>query len=150
VGHRREVLKRVPVRVLERCRLRDLDREYTLSEIAIVTRAGPARILGLKHKGHLGVGADGDVCIYSPSADRRAMFELPAYVVKAGRVVVEKGEIRDPVYGPTLHVAPEFDEGLLPDVRRWFESCYSVQFANYPVDDRYLGHGGVRVACATE
>jgi formylmethanofuran dehydrogenase subunit A len=148
--YRREVLKRVPVRVLERCRLRDLDREYTLSEIAIVTRAGPARILGLKHKGHLGVGADGDVCIYSPSADRRAMFELPAYVVKAGRVVVEKGEIRDPVYGPTLHVAPEFDEGLLPDVRRWFESCYSVQFANYPVDDRYLGHGGVRVACATE
>ncbi|MCI0464067.1 MAG: amidohydrolase family protein, partial [Gemmataceae bacterium] len=41
-----------------------LDREYTLEEIAIVTRAGPARALGLKYKGHLGVGADADITIY--------------------------------------------------------------------------------------
>src|SRR5580692_9684362 len=34
--------------------------------IAIITRASPARMLGLKHKGHLGMRADGDVTIYSP------------------------------------------------------------------------------------
>lgn len=38
---------------LERSTLKDLDREYTLNEIAIITRAGPARILGLSVKGHL-------------------------------------------------------------------------------------------------
>ena len=44
--------------------------EYTLSEIAIITSAGPARALGLSQKGHLGVGADADVTIY-PAKPRR-------------------------------------------------------------------------------
>ena len=46
-----------------------LSREYTLNEIAIITRAGPARLLGLRHKGHLGVGADADVTVYSRDTD---------------------------------------------------------------------------------
>ena len=51
--------------------LGDLSREYTLDEIAIITRAAPARMLGLRHKGHLGPGADGDVTIYAPDDDKR-------------------------------------------------------------------------------
>jgi formylmethanofuran dehydrogenase subunit A len=66
-----EILKRVHPRVLERCTLKDLDREYSLYEIAIITRAGPARMLGLKHKGHLGVGADADITIYTPQRTAR-------------------------------------------------------------------------------
>lgn len=145
--YRREVLRRVPPRVLERSTLRDLDREYSLYEIAIITRAAPARILGLPHKGHLGVGADADVTVYTAGSDRREMFELPRYVIKAGEFVVEEGEIRQEVYGRTLHVEPGYDDGVLPDVRRWFESHYTMQFANYPVDDRYLSHGGTVVPC---
>jgi formylmethanofuran dehydrogenase subunit A len=145
--YRQEVLKRVHPRVLERCTLKDLDREYTLSEIAIITRAAPARILGLRHKGHLGVGADADITIYTPGADKKAMFELPRFVIKAGEVVVEQGEVRKDVYGKTLHVAPGYDEGALSDIKKWFEAYYTIQFANYPVDDHYLAHGGVTVAC---
>jgi formylmethanofuran dehydrogenase subunit A len=145
--YRQEVLKRVPPRVLQRSTLKDLDREYSLYEIAIITRAGPARMLGLTHKGHLGVGADGDVTIYTPGADKRAMFELPRYVLKAGEVIVEQGEVRKDVYGKTLHVAPGYDEGVLPDIRKWFEAYYTIQFANYPVDASYLSHGGVAVQC---
>src|SRR5205823_11040573 len=70
---RRSMLDRLPARVRERCSLADLGREYSLNEIAIITRAAPARILGLSNKGHLGAGADGDVTIYAPSDDRRAM-----------------------------------------------------------------------------
>ncbi|MFO0844408.1 MAG: formylmethanofuran dehydrogenase subunit A [Gemmataceae bacterium] len=139
--YRQEVLKRVHPRVLERSTLKDLDREYTLQEIAIITRASPARILGLKNKGHLGVGADGDVTIYTPSADRRAMFELPRFVLKAGEVVVERGEVRAERFGPTLHAKIDYDEGALPDIKKWFESFYTIQFANYPVDEHYLAHG---------
>jgi formylmethanofuran dehydrogenase subunit A len=138
--YRQEILKRVHPRVLERSTLKDLDREYTLQEIAIITRASPARILGLKHKGHLGVGADGDVTIYTPSSDRRAMFEMPRFVIKAGEVVVEQGEIRAEKYGPTLHA-----KGVVPDIKKWFESFYTIQFANYPVDEHYLAHGAVGV-----
>ena len=142
---RQEILKRLPPRVLQRSVLKDLDREYSLYEIAIITRAGPARMLGLKHKGHLGIGADADVTIYTPSADRRAMFELPRFVLKAGEVVVEQGEIRRTPFGPTLHAGTCYDEDVLPDVKKWFESCYTLQFANYPVDESYLVHGGIRV-----
>ena len=74
--------------------MQDLEREYSLYEIAIITRAGPARMLGLPHKGHLGVGADADVTIYTPRADSKAMFELPRFVIKAGEIIVEQGEIR--------------------------------------------------------
>src|SRR5450755_118427 len=120
--YRQEVLKRVPPRVLQRCTLKDLDREYSLYEIAIITRAAPARMLGLPHKGHLGVGADADVAVYTPGADVKAMFELPRYVLKNGVLVVEKGEIRAELFGRTLHVIPGYDEGVLPDIREWFEA----------------------------
>ncbi len=145
--YRQEALKRVPPRVLERSVLKDLDREYSLNEIAIITRAGPARMLGLRHKGHLGVGADADVTIYAPGADRKALFELPRFVLKAGEVIVAQGEIRAETFGRTAYVAPEYDRGALADVEKWFEAYYTIQFANYPVDENYLAHGGTAVAC---
>ena len=55
--YRREALKKVNPKSIAKTVLPDLDREYSLSEIAVITRAAPARILGLKNKGHLGVGA---------------------------------------------------------------------------------------------
>ena len=145
--YRREVLKRVPPRVLRRCTLMDLDREYSLYEIAIITRAAPARMLGLPHKGHLGIGADADTAVYTPGPDKRAMFELPRWVLKGGVLVVEQGDIRAELFGRTLYAAAEYDEGVLPDVRRWFEAYYSVQFANYPVGADCLAHGSTAVAC---
>lgn len=145
--YRQEVLKRVHPRVLERSVLKDLDREYSLYEIAIITRAAPARMLGLPHKGHLGVGADADVTIYTPNPDRRAMFELPRYVIKSGRVIVEQGEIRAEEFGRTLCVQPEHDLEAIPDIQKWFEAHYTIQFANYPVDESYLSHGATVVPC---
>ena len=109
-----------------------------LSEIAIITRAGPARILGLKNKGHLGPGADADITIYTPDPNQETMFELPRFVVKSGRVIVEHGEIREETYGKTLHVAPEYDRDVEPDIKRWFEESYSIQWRNYPVDVEFL------------
>lgn len=136
--YRRDMLKKCPVQVAERSLLADLNREYTLNEIAIITRAGPARILGLKNKGHLGVGADADITIYTPHENPETMFSLPRMVIKAGRVIVEQGEIREPVDGKTIHVAAEYDRGVERDIQNWFESCYSIQWANYSVEDRYL------------
>jgi len=147
---REEYLKRLPERVRERCLLPDLSREYTLNEIAIVTRAGPARLLGLSHKGHLGIGADADITIYTPGDDIKAMFELPRFVIKAGEVILEQGEIRTVPFGPTLHVQPAYDTSVLADVKPWFEDHYTLAFANYPVDDIYLTHGSHEVPCKGE
>src|SRR5213083_2324971 len=73
-GYRDDRLKAVNQKLLVGSALLDgLPREYTLGEIAIVTRAGPARLLGLKTKGHLGPGADADVTIYASDPDRAKM-----------------------------------------------------------------------------
>ena len=135
---RREVLAGAPRAVADRCTLKELDREYSLYEIAIITRAGPARMLGLSHKGHLGPGADGDVTMYSPDDDIQRMFELPRYVVSRGEVVVDDAQIVQNTRGRTLHVAPDFDLDAVDDIQAWFESTYSIQFRNYPVGDHYL------------
>jgi len=137
-GRRSDVLKTLPPGVRERTVLESLDREYTLDEIAIITRAAPARILGLDRKGHLGPGADADVTIYNPNPDIQRMFELPRYVIHAGEVVVEDGEIRSTQNGRLFHVAPGYDESALPHIREWFERYYTVQFRNYSFDDTYL------------
>ncbi|MFO0903366.1 MAG: formylmethanofuran dehydrogenase subunit A [Pirellulales bacterium] len=136
--YRQDVLKTVHPAVRERCQLADLTREYTLQEIAIITRAGPARILGLDHKGHLGPGADADVTIYTPHENKELMFELPRFVIKSGRVLVEQGEIREVLQGKTLHVGPEYDSAIETDIEQWFEDNYSIRFRNYPVADSYL------------
>jgi formylmethanofuran dehydrogenase subunit A len=136
--YRQDVLKSCPPEVRERSSLGDLTREYTLNEIAIITRAGPARVLGLKNKGHLGVGADADVTLYTPHANQETMFELPRLVIKAGRVIVEQGELREAPIGKTLHVTADYDRDVEPHIQRWFEDRYSIPWRNYPVDESYL------------
>lgn len=148
-GYRAEVLKTVPDQVRERSQLADLTREYSLSEICIITRAAPARILGLDHKGHLGVGADADVTVYLPDDDKRRMFELPRYVVKAGEVIVDNGEILSSTNGKTLHVRPEYDREQEAGIADWFEQFYSIRYRNYPVGDEYL-HSPFAVPCRPE
>ena len=108
-----------------------LTREYTLGEIAIVTRAGPARLLGLSHKGHLGPGADADVTVYAPDADRAKMFAAPRYVIKAGAIVVEEGQLRRAPAGARLAVRPDYDTAVTKDVKRFFDDYATVAFENY-------------------
>ena len=135
---RNDMLKECHPAVRSRCQFPDIDREYSLGEIAIITRAGPARILGLTNKGHLGVGADADVTIYVPHENKETMFELPRYVIKQGEVIVEDTELRATPSGSTLHVEPKYDPGRESDIAEWFEKFYSVRFRNYPVGNDYL------------
>jgi formylmethanofuran dehydrogenase subunit A len=141
--YRQDILKMCPPEILNRCTLADIDRQYTLNEIAIITRAGPARILGLKNKGHLGVGADADITIYTPHDNKETMFEMPRTVIKSGRFVVDQAEIRDPLIGKTLHVEPDYDHEMEAGIQEWFEKYYSIQWRNYPVDPSYLSESCV-------
>jgi len=131
-AYRDDRLKGVNQKLLAGSALLDgLSREYTLGEIAIITRAGPARLLGLKTKGHLGPGADADVTIYANDADRAKMFSTPRYVIKAGTLVVEEGQLRRAPAGRRLAVRPEYDAAITTDVKRFFDQYASVAFENY-------------------
>ena len=130
--YRDEQLKRVNQKLLAGSALLDgLAREYTLSEIAIVTRAGPARLLGLKSKGHLGAGADADVTIYTDRPDRAQMFATPRHVIKGGTIVVEEGQLRRAPPGRRLAVRPEYDAAVTKDLKRFFQDYACVSFENY-------------------
>jgi formylmethanofuran dehydrogenase subunit A len=116
----------------------DLDREYTLQEIAIITRAGPARLLGLRDKGHLGAGADADITVYDDRADREEMFAAPRYVIKNGHAVVEDGELREAGPGRLLRAGAEYDPSIEATLEKLFEDRYSVPFEDYPVREPWL------------
>jgi formylmethanofuran dehydrogenase subunit A len=137
--YRRERLKTVNLKAIGKTTLPDHDREYSLFEIAIITRAAPARILGLNNKGHLGIGADADVTIYDKQDDKEQMFACPRYVIKEGIVLVEEGHIRQETFGRTLYVSPRYDPAIEKDIRDFFDKYYTVEFENYPVQlEHYL------------
>ena len=137
---RREELTKLPPKALKRILLPELNREYTLYEIAIITSAGPARALGLPAKGSLGVGADADVAIYNEGKDVVRMFSYPRYVIKGGEVVIEEGEIRQIVEGKDLLVLPAYDEKVEEFIRPVFQQYYTMSFDNYPVEMERLEH----------
>jgi len=141
--YRAEVYEGIHSRAKKGALLPELDREYSLYEIAIITRAGTARALGLKNKGHLGVGADADVTIYARLDDKEEMFARPRYVLKSGQVVVRDGQLVREQPGRTLYVAPPYDAGIEKALRAHFEECYTISFDNYPVAPEYLPHGEI-------
>jgi formylmethanofuran dehydrogenase subunit A len=133
-AHRDDCLKKVNASLLHGSALADgLGREYTLNEIAIVTRAGPARLLGLAQKGHLGLGADADITIYTPNPDWSVMFATPRCVIKGGVVVVEEGQLRRAPTGRRLHVRPDHDRAIEGPLRSFFDRHATVSFDNYPI-----------------
>lgn len=136
--YRQSWLERVHPRIKRMTCLFDLTREYTLDEIAVITRAGPARALGLAGKGHLGPGADADLAVYPVNEDRAAMFATPRFVFKQGVVVVREGEICQSVEGRTLTVEPAGGGKLPQDLVELFARGYTVSMANYVVEDEYL------------
>ncbi len=136
---REDQIGRANQRAIRRTALLDgLDREYSLNEIAIITRAAPARRLGLRDKGHLGIGADADVTIYDDRADREEMFATPRYVIKAGEVAVEEGELRHPDDGLLLSSRAAFDPEVSRVLEPLFGERYTVAFEHYPVRDPAL------------
>ena len=136
---RREEIKRVNQKAVSRTCLAGLDREYTMREIAIITRAAPARALGLQDlKGQLGVGADADVTIYTEDEDREKMFNAPRYVIKDGKLIIKDHEFTRDYAGRLLHIEPGYDDAIESEIEPFFENYYSVKFRNYAVPDDYL------------
>lgn len=146
---RDRVLKKVNQRAARRALLPSIDRELTLHDIAVITRAAPARLLGLESlKGHLGPGADADVAIYNldplkldPSREFQAVlnaFKRAAYTIKGGVVVVANGEVVRTIYGRTFYThakgaEEELVSRVVEDVSRKFKERYSVCLSNYVV-----------------
>jgi formylmethanofuran dehydrogenase subunit A len=114
--------------------LGSLTREYSLYEIAIMTRAGPARTLGLSDRGHLGAGAAADITVYRDEADRERMFAAPQYVFKDGELVVRDGRLVAVPAGGRVHaVKPEYDRSIETAVADYFERYQTTSAAAFRI-----------------
>lgn len=132
-AYREETFAGIHARARKGALLPELEREYSLYDIAVITRAGPARALGLETKGHLGVGADADIAIYAEQDDKEAMFAKPRYVFKDGVLVARDGVLVAEVPGRTFYVAPPYDPAIEDEIRAYFERAYTVAYENYAV-----------------
>jgi len=101
-------------------------REYSLYEIATMTRAAPAKLLGLTERGHLGAGAVADVAVYDDLPDRAQMFRAAALVFKDGDLVVRDGHVTHHRWGRALVVAPERDRAVDRTMRDYYEQRYGL------------------------
>jgi formylmethanofuran dehydrogenase subunit A len=118
--------------------LRGMQREYSLYEIAIMTRAAPARSLGLSDRGHLGVGAAADIVVYRDDADREAMFAKPEYVFKDGELIVRNGSVVKVVNGAVHAVKPEYDKGIEKPLKDYFDRYMTVKMEHTKLSDDEL------------
>ncbi|GLS42442.1 formylmethanofuran dehydrogenase subunit A [Methylobacterium brachythecii] len=132
---REKEIATLPSVVGERSSLPTIEREYTLSEIAQLTRSGPAKLLGLTDRGHLRVGAKADVAVYRDSTDRTAMFSRARLVLKDGETIVEDGEITAWRHGRTLELDVETDSAIVKRSEAYLQDRYGQGLDSFAVPD---------------
>ena len=126
--------------------LSTIDREYSLYDIATMTRAAPAKSLGLKNRGHLGSGATADITVYSNNKNKEKMFSKPDYVFKDGELVVRKGKVTKVKNGVTHTLRPEFDKSIEKTLNSYFEKYQTVSLENFKIDDdEIVEHGNGKI-----
>ncbi len=123
---RQAVIDTLPKEAMEVSTLPGITREYSLNEIAIMTRSAPAKLLGTSDRGHLKAGAVADVAIYTDMSDRAAMFRSAKLVMKDGAVIVKDGAVSAPRYGRTLTVTPSYDDSITTHVGAAYDARWGV------------------------
>jgi formylmethanofuran dehydrogenase subunit A len=122
--------------------LPSLTREYSLYEIAIMTRAGAAKLIGLNNCGHLGAGAQADITVYTEQANKEAMFGRPDYVFKNGELVVKDGKIVKVVWGATHVTKPAFDNNVEKNLKQYFDKYHTIQLDNFKISNDEIADNG--------
>jgi formylmethanofuran dehydrogenase subunit A len=135
-------------KVIDATNLAGIDRELDLYEIAQMTRAGPAKSLGLAHMyGGLAPGLEADVAVfdfnpnepYAPD-DIENAFSSVRYLFKTGVQVINDHEIVSNGNKRTLWVNAKVNENpqVMRDVKEKFLRYYTVSLNNYEVSGHYL------------
>jgi formylmethanofuran dehydrogenase subunit A len=134
-------------KVIAATHLPGLDKELSLYELAQMTRAGPAKSLGLSGMiGGLKPGMDADLVVYNfnpdiPVSDPEqieAAFSRSAYTFKSGVEVVVNGEVVNTGNKRTLWVDAKVKDNplVMHDIKEKFLKYYSMTQNNY----ESLGH----------
>ena len=118
--------------------LTSINREYSLYEIATMTRAGAAKLIGLNDRGNLSVGAAADITIYTDQPNRETMFSKPDFVFKDGELVVKNGKVVKVTWGKTHTAKPNFDTSVEKGLKQYFDKYHTIQLDNFKISDDEL------------
>jgi formylmethanofuran dehydrogenase subunit A len=133
-------------KVIDATNLHAIETERNLYEIAQMTRAGPAKALGLSHMfGGLAPGMEANVVVYDlnykdmpsdPEMIERA-FSRARWFIKSGDIVVKDGDIASHGNKRTFWVNAKVKENpqVIRDIHEKFLKDYTVGLNNYPVWD---------------
>ena len=133
-------------KVIDATNIHSLDTERTLYEIAQMTRAGPAKALGLSHIfGSLAPGMEANVVVYDlnfddmpddPEQIERAFLRSSNFI-KSGDIVVKDGDIVSHGNKRTFWVNARVKENpqVIRDIHEKFLKEYTVGLGNYTVWD---------------
>jgi len=124
--------------------LGSLKREYSLYEIAIMTRASPANILGLNDRGSLKPGKIADISIYDPKKPIDEMFSYAYLLFKEGKEIVKNGKITNITSGNTLNVKLTYDKKIRNRIQKWFDDFYSLDINNFEIEEEYFNEGNFK------
>jgi formylmethanofuran dehydrogenase subunit A len=143
-----------------------LERELTFDEIAVMTRAGQARALGLLEfgKGHLGIGAEADIAVYpivpekiDPAKQYAEVirgFAQTKYTFKGGNMISHDDDIvadnQNRMFWCSPKISKAYDMDNDPELIRTFERYYSIRKENYPVDEEYYLPRSVKIETETK
>ena len=113
--------------------LSSIDREYSLYEIAILTRAAPARSLGLRNLGHLGFEATADITVYKPDDNIETMFSRPEYVFKRGELCIRNGKVCAIPATSSHVIEPDYDRGIEKTLKSYFDKYMTMNLDNFKI-----------------
>lgn len=133
--YRLACLEKIHPDVVAMTLLKELKKEFSLYEIAVMTRTAAANLLGLYDRGHLAPGAIADIAVYSPQENKEAMFDRAALVFKNGRLVVRDGEVVERIRGTARTIHPGYDPDIKRMVKNHFDRFYSLSLDNFTVND---------------
>jgi formylmethanofuran dehydrogenase subunit A len=137
-SYRDEQLDKLHPDVLEHTVLKDIKKELSLYEIAIMTRSAPSKLLGLSCYGNLSVGSFADIAVYSKKANFEEMFKTPKYVFKGGELVCKNGEIVSTPVGGIHLVKTNYDSNITKHISEFYEKNIASNFANSEIGNDEL------------
>jgi formylmethanofuran dehydrogenase subunit A len=123
--------------------LRGLTREYTLKEIAVMTRSAPAKLLGLTNMGSLAPGAVADIVAYEDHPNRERMFKQPRMMIRRGKPIdfmsTETAAHDWSTLQKVTHtVRPSFNESSIPVIAAMHAETASFSMERLKISDDEL------------
>jgi formylmethanofuran dehydrogenase subunit A len=132
--------------------LATIDRDYTFSDVATISRAAPAKIYGFQDRGALTNGYNADIAVYDiepnnidPIREYEAIekgFSGAMYTIKDGQILVKDGVVVSVKPSQTMWTNvqgfEDEEKAVMEKVMPDFNRFYTVKFENYQVHDHYV------------